>query len=672
MQLCAAGQRPDMTSVTPPSSEDSSPQKLCHSQTQTDTNGAGANGAGALRRRRRVLSKDGRSNVLIAHVSGRGALYLRDLWTTFLDMQWRYKLFLFSATFAGTWFLFEFDPPSNHTPCVMEVKTLTGAFLFSLESQTTIGYGFRCITEECPGAIILLIVQLVLTMVLEIFITGTFLAKVARPKKRGETVKFSQHALVSNYQGRPCLMIRVTGKLLQTSLTMEGEQVCLDQQNVPFQVDTSSDSPFLIIPLTFYHVIDEHSPLLAWASTGGGWSAPELADFELLVILSATYVADFTFFDKVTRAPAPPLFGDVKKAGQGEDPEKVRLEEDYRGGEKGRGPRERGRGRNASPHSQWFTEEGPRRLPVNTSLPMALIPCLALAQWFTEEGPRRLPVNTSLPMALIPCLALAVMLSTVTRCDAGRPSCGALIEKSVGDDVEMDTCSSGRITEAYWKYGNHKITKGLVGKDDSQFKGRVHAITDVAVRELNSTRSRSESCVTWLQCTSSSSDSGAERGNYTWAVGNQTYAGARLKYASREAEETATCTVSNPVSRGSASVQLECNGTYPTDGSIGQDKAFTQLWVYVLKGLGVGLLTLVLVWLLLRRSRRTKAAFPEAPNPQYTPQPMDATPQPYSVTFPQLQYGHMDHHHIQSKEEEVVVGQAVEEQDHQVIGGKLF
>lgn len=65
-----------------------------------------AGGPNALRRRRRVLSKDGRSNVRIEHVSGRGALYLRDLWTTFLDMQWRYKFFLFSATFAGTWFVF--------------------------------------------------------------------------------------------------------------------------------------------------------------------------------------------------------------------------------------------------------------------------------------------------------------------------------------------------------------------------------------------------------------------------------------------------------------------------------------------------------------------------------------------------------------------------------------
>ncbi|XP_008426114.1 ATP-sensitive inward rectifier potassium channel 10 [Poecilia reticulata] len=431
---------PAMTSATPPSSEGSSPQKVCHSQTQTDiskpllssTGGSGGPAAGggetggpnALRRRRRVLSKDGRSNVRIEHVSGRGALYLRDLWTTFLDMQWRYKFFFFSATFAGTWFLFgvlwylvalvhgdllEFDPPSNHTPCVMEVKTLTGAFLFSLESQTTIGYGFRCITEECPVAIVLLIVQLVITMVMEIFITGTFLAKVARPKKRGETVKFSQHAVVSFHEGRPCLMIRVanmrkslllgcqvSGKLLQTSLTKEGETVRLDQRNVPFQVDTSSDSPFLIIPLTFYHIIDENSPLRAWAAKGGGWSDPELADFELLVIMSATveptsatcqvrtsylpdeilwgyefppvvslspsgkYVADFAFFDKVAKTKTSPFRkqpsspngrAETRHNGAREDDasrERLILEENCKGKEK---KRERGRIRDSSPLS---------------------------------------------------------------------------------------------------------------------------------------------------------------------------------------------------------------------------------------------------------------------------------------------------------------------------------
>lgn len=42
----------------------------------------------------------------------------------------------------------------------------------------------------------------------------------------------------------------------------------MDQRNVPFQVDTSSDSPFLILPLTFYHLIDDSSPLRAWAAKG--------------------------------------------------------------------------------------------------------------------------------------------------------------------------------------------------------------------------------------------------------------------------------------------------------------------------------------------------------------------------------------------------------------------
>ncbi|KFQ70577.1 ATP-sensitive inward rectifier potassium channel 10, partial [Phaethon lepturus] len=240
----------------------------------------------------RVMTKDGRSNVRMEHIADKRFLYLKDLWTTFIDMQWRYKLVLFSATFAGTWFAFgviwylvavvhgdllEFAPPANHTPCVMQVHTLTGAFLFSLESQTTIGY-------------------LVLTTIMEIFITGTFLAKIARPKKRAETIKFSQNAVVAQHNGKTCLMIRVanmrkslligcqvTGKLLQTHLTKEGESVRLNQVNVDFQVDTSSDSPFLILPLTFYHHgVDDASPFRDVAlRTGEG-------DFELVVILSGT------------------------------------------------------------------------------------------------------------------------------------------------------------------------------------------------------------------------------------------------------------------------------------------------------------------------------------------------------------------------------------------------
>uniref|UniRef100_A0A672G038 Potassium inwardly rectifying channel subfamily J member 15 n=1 Tax=Salarias fasciatus TaxID=181472 RepID=A0A672G038_SALFA len=171
----------------------------------------------------RIVNKDGHNNVRIDNVEGMVKLHLHDIWTTAVDMKWRYKLTLFASTFIMTWFIFgvifyfigmgngDFEPglSSNHTPCVLNVETLTGAFLFSLESQTAIGYGFRCISEERPLAIFTPVAQLVITGLAEIFVTGAFLAKLARPKKRAEAIKFSQSAVVCRRRGQLCLMLRV-------------------------------------------------------------------------------------------------------------------------------------------------------------------------------------------------------------------------------------------------------------------------------------------------------------------------------------------------------------------------------------------------------------------------------------------------------------------------------
>lgn len=330
--------------------------------------------------RPRVISKSGHSNVKIDKVEGVFLLYLQDLWTTVIDMKWRYKLTLFAATFFLTWCFFgiiyfvialvhgdvHIDPTTNHTPCVANVDSFTGAFLFSLESQTTIGYGFRYITEECPVAILLLVAQLVLTTLIEIFITGTFLAKIARPKKRAETIKFSNKAVITKHNGKMCLVVQVAnmrkslliqcqlyGKLLHTYETKEGEKILLKQDNMSFHVDSSSESPFLILPLMFYHVLDENSPL--HDLTAGNIKTKY---FELVVLLNATveststvcqsrtsylpdeiywgfefvpvvslsqqgkYVADFSNFDKIRKSEIQTTFYT--------NTEKQRLEEEYR------------------------------------------------------------------------------------------------------------------------------------------------------------------------------------------------------------------------------------------------------------------------------------------------------------------------------------------------------
>ena len=80
--------------------------------------------------------------------------------------------------------------------------------------------------------------QLVITGLAEIFVTGAFLAKLARPKKRAETIKFSHSAVVCrSREGKLCLMVRVAnmrkslliqcqlaGKLLHPNVTEEGKK----------------------------------------------------------------------------------------------------------------------------------------------------------------------------------------------------------------------------------------------------------------------------------------------------------------------------------------------------------------------------------------------------------------------------------------------------------------
>ncbi|KAJ6656038.1 hypothetical protein lerEdw1_004443 [Lerista edwardsae] len=264
------------------------------------------------RRRSRLVSKDGRCNIEFGNVEEQSRLvFLVDIWTTVLDLKWRYKMTIFFAAFLGSWFLFgllwyvvaymhrdlpEFSPPGNHTPCVENINGLTSAFLFSLETQVTIGYGFRCVTEQCATAIFLLILQSILGVIINSFMCGAILAKISRSKKRAKTITFSKNAVISKRGGKLCLLIRVAnlrkslligshiyGKLLKTTITPEGETIILDQVNVAFVVDAGNENLFFISPLTIYHVIDKTSPFFHMAA-----DTIHQQEFELVVFLDGT------------------------------------------------------------------------------------------------------------------------------------------------------------------------------------------------------------------------------------------------------------------------------------------------------------------------------------------------------------------------------------------------
>ncbi len=48
---------------------------------------------------------------------------------------------------------------NGSVPCIENIRDFTSIFLFSLEIQTTIGFGFSRVTEQCGAAIFTLTVQ---------------------------------------------------------------------------------------------------------------------------------------------------------------------------------------------------------------------------------------------------------------------------------------------------------------------------------------------------------------------------------------------------------------------------------------------------------------------------------------------------------------------------------
>lgn len=256
--------------------------------------------------------------------------YLADIFTTCVDIRWRYLLLIFCTSFMVSWLFFgiifytvslahgDFEeqpmvkgdaqlvlgmhgPTSGHTvggkaqkiPCILHVQGFVGALLFSMETQTTIGYGWRCVTEECPGAVITVVIQSIVGCIIDSFMIGTIMAKMARPKKRNQTLMFSKNAVIAMRDGKLCLMWRVgnlrrshiveahvRAQLIRSYVTAEGEFIPLEQMDLNVGYDEGTDRLFLVSPIVIVHEIDQESPLYAISRAD-----LETDDFEIVVIL---------------------------------------------------------------------------------------------------------------------------------------------------------------------------------------------------------------------------------------------------------------------------------------------------------------------------------------------------------------------------------------------------
>lgn len=260
-----------------------------------------------LKHQPRLVSKNSLYNIKHVGTHGKGKYLMHDFFTTMVDTKWRWNVLIFVSGFVITWLLFALFywlvsklhgdlndvKTTSLRPCFENVNSFTAAYLFSIETQTTIGYGFRYVTEECPYAVVGVILQNIVGAGLQAALAGLVVAKVRRSKKRSNTLMFSSVVCIVEEDGVYKLVIRigdmrrshiigarVRGHLFRTMRSRDSGNhpvVCF-----PLEFNGEDGSPWLFMawPTQLVHTINDRSPF--WKISRDDL---EREDFELVVIL---------------------------------------------------------------------------------------------------------------------------------------------------------------------------------------------------------------------------------------------------------------------------------------------------------------------------------------------------------------------------------------------------
>nr|XP_025963247.1 G protein-activated inward rectifier potassium channel 4-like [Dromaius novaehollandiae] len=263
-------------------------------------------GLASKQQRQRYVTKMGKCQVNLGNIQEKKR-FLSDIFTTIVDLKYRWFLFVFMMCYIATWVVFGiiyfFDAwvrgDVNHIgdpewkACIENVDNFLSALLFSVESQRTIGYGSRIVTANCPEGVILLMVQSIIGSMIDALMVGCMFVKISRPKKRAQTLIFSKNCVISHRDEKLCLMFRIgdlrdshmvdakiRAKLIKSRQTKEGEFIPLEQSELNLGYDTGEDRLFLVEPQIICHVINQRSPF--WDMSAESLRREQ---FEIIIIL---------------------------------------------------------------------------------------------------------------------------------------------------------------------------------------------------------------------------------------------------------------------------------------------------------------------------------------------------------------------------------------------------
>lgn len=264
--------------------------------------------------KRRLVSKNGQFRANLTNVQGSIIRhYIRDAFTTLVDAKWRWSFLIFILGFILTWLIFTFvywsfafyhgdikydDPYDEYVniPCIANVYDFTTAFLFSVETQHTIGYGSRHVTAECPHAVFAVFLQFIIGIGVQCLTAALIFTKLQTAKGRKNNVMFSKKACIGEVDGEWRLMVRVgdfsrsklvavkvIGLLVKRIKIPNSKTEHFEQDFITFESEGGNEVLSLLWPSVVYHTIDTLSPL---------WPPEKITGFggyhELIIMLEGS------------------------------------------------------------------------------------------------------------------------------------------------------------------------------------------------------------------------------------------------------------------------------------------------------------------------------------------------------------------------------------------------
>eukprot|EP00049_Salpingoeca_infusionum_P022972 m.9745 g.9745 ORF g.9745 m.9745 type:complete len:740 (+) comp5488_c0_seq1:398-2617(+) len=234
--------------------------------------------AAAVTSRGGLLSKAGRARIQEHNsLMAKWRANFKDLFHFLLGLKTWTLLLVFFTTYTVSYLFFAifwFIMYKVDDTCLANVDSFSNAFLFSLETQSTIGFGSKAVNGSCAIGVFVILIQNIVGSLVNAALLGLLFARISAPDRRVFSLRCSHTAVVCSRDGQKCLMVRVGDMrqqrstivncsarllLLSSHVTQEGEVIPFYQQELDL-VPTSA-TPFLSVPAEITHIIDEDSPL---------------------------------------------------------------------------------------------------------------------------------------------------------------------------------------------------------------------------------------------------------------------------------------------------------------------------------------------------------------------------------------------------------------------------